>query len=301
MSATPGAPLWREAQVRGSGGVRLSCVERNLGADGVPVLLVHGLASNARLWDGVAERVAAAGHPVVAVDQRGHGCSEKPGGGYDFETLTADLLAVMRHYGWAPDTDGASRPPLVAGQSWGANVVLELAARHPASVVAAGLIDGGTGDLSDAFADWPTCEAALAPPSMTGLPAQRFESYLRSAHPDWPEEGIAGTLANVEVLPDGTIRPWLSREDHMVILRHLWEHRPSQRFAEVGVPVLVVPAEDGSNQRWMQGKRASVARASELLPTSVVRWIAGDHDLHAQHPDVVAGLLDAATRPGFFG
>ena len=36
-------------------------------------LLTHGLASNARLWDGVAHRLAAAGHRVVTVDQRGHG------------------------------------------------------------------------------------------------------------------------------------------------------------------------------------------------------------------------------------
>ena len=40
-----------------------------------PVLLVHGLSSNARLWDGVSEHLAAAGHPVVAVDLRGHGAS----------------------------------------------------------------------------------------------------------------------------------------------------------------------------------------------------------------------------------
>ena len=35
-----------------------------------PFLLVHGLSSNARLWDGVARRLAAAGHEVVAVAQR---------------------------------------------------------------------------------------------------------------------------------------------------------------------------------------------------------------------------------------
>jgi hypothetical protein len=51
----------------------------------------------------------------------------------------------------------------------------------------------------------------------------------------------------------------------------------------------------------MQGKRASVERATASLKHSVAHWIPGDHDLHAQHPDVVAGLLDAATRPGFFG
>lgn len=38
---------------------------------GRPVLLVHGLSSNARLWGGVANQLSAAGHPVVAVDLRG--------------------------------------------------------------------------------------------------------------------------------------------------------------------------------------------------------------------------------------
>ena len=42
----------------------------------VPFLLVHGLASNARMWDGVAQRLADAGHPVATVDLRGHGRSK---------------------------------------------------------------------------------------------------------------------------------------------------------------------------------------------------------------------------------
>jgi pimeloyl-ACP methyl ester carboxylesterase len=240
---------------------------------------------------------------VVAVDQRGHGLSDKPADGYDFATITGDLRAVLDHYGWTPEGDGGPVPgrvPLVAGQSWGANVVLELAARHPESVSAIALVDGGTRDLADGFADWPTAEAALAPPPLAGMPSGRFESLVRASHPGWPQEGIDGTLANMEVLPDGTIRPWLSRENHMKILRHLWEHRPSTRFGEVGTPVLIIPAEDEANQRWMQGKRDSVESAAKSLPRSVVRWIPGDHDLHAQHPDVVAALLDDATRPGFF-
>lgn len=284
------------------GGISLSCIERNLDGTRPPVLLVHGLASNARLWDGVAARLAAAGHPVVAVDQRGHGHSDKPADGYDFASLTEDLLAVLRHYGWVTGREGhptSDRPPLAAGQSWGANVVLELAARHPGAVTAIALIDGATRDLADGFADWPTAEAALAPPPLAGMPASRFESLIRGAHPGWPEEGVEGTLANMEFLPDGTIRPWLSREHHMKILRQLWEHRPSDRFTAVTVPVLIVPAEDEANHRWMQGKRDSVERAAKSLRRSAVRWLAGDHDLHAQHPDVVAELLQQATLPGF--
>ena len=112
---------------------------------------------------------------------------------------------------------------------------------------------------------------------------------IRLHHPDWPEEGITGTLANVEVLPDGTIRPWLSREHHLIILRHLWEHRPVHPLSAGKVPVLLVPAEDPSNVRWMAVKRDEVAQAGAALDRSVTRWIPGDHDLHAQHPDLVAG------------
>jgi pimeloyl-ACP methyl ester carboxylesterase len=256
------------------------------------VLLVHGLASNARLWDGVAERLALAGHPVAAVDQRGHGQSSKPDSGYDFATLAADLVLLLQQLDWV-----GSRKPLAAGQSWGASVVLELAARHPDTTAGLVLVDGGTMELSARFADWPTCEAALAPPQLAGTSAAEFERTLRRYHPDWPESGIRGTLANVEVLDDRTIRPWLSRSHHMTILRHLWDHHPSERYGLVKVPVLILPAEDRSNQRWMNGKRDEVARAGARLERSVTKWIPGDHDLHAQYPDLVAQLIHDATGP----
>jgi pimeloyl-ACP methyl ester carboxylesterase len=51
---------------------------RDWGGGGQAVLLLHGLASNARIWDGVASRLAGAGLRVAALDLRGHGDSEKP-------------------------------------------------------------------------------------------------------------------------------------------------------------------------------------------------------------------------------
>jgi len=278
-----------------TGGVTLNVLTWPEDGGEAPVLLVHGLSSNARLWEAVADRLSAAGHPVAAVDQRGHGRSDKPDGGYDFETLIADLAAVVTTLGWDP-----MRPPIVAGQSWGANVVLELAAVRADLVAALVLVDGGTIELSARFADWPTCEAALAPPPLSGTSAATFERFLRMSHPEWPESGITATLANVEVLPDGTIRPWLSPSHHMTILRHLWEHHPSSRYGVIAAPVLLVPAEDPANPRWMAQKRDEVDKATAALDLSVTRWIAGDHDLHAQHPDLIAELIEAASRPGLF-
>src|SRR5690606_27415799 len=80
-----------------------------------PFILVHGLASNRRIWDLVAPRLATR-HRVIALDQRGHGESDKPERGYDYATVTADLEAFL-------DALGVARPILV-GHSWGAGVVL---------------------------------------------------------------------------------------------------------------------------------------------------------------------------------
>lgn len=271
-------------------GVEVSLIAGNPDGALTPVLMVHGLASNARLWDGVAAELAAAGHPVAAVDQRGHGRSAKPTGGYDFETLTADLVTVIAALGWD------RRPPMVAGQSWGGNVVLDLAARHPDAVSGLTLVDGGTIELSARFADWPTCEAALAPPPLAGTRAADFERLIRSHHPSWPETGIAGTLANMEVRDDGTIAPWLSRDNHMRILRNLWEHRPRQLYPQVRTAVLMLMAADAANPRWMAGKKDEVVAAEVGLARSQTHWIEGDHDLHAQFPGLVAGLIHTAAE-----
>src|SRR5688500_14538219 len=81
------------------------------GAGRRPFLLVHGLASNARLWDEVAAALAAAGHPTYAVDLRCHGGSDCTSEGHDTAAAAGDVAAVAA----ALDLTGA----VVAGQSWG--------------------------------------------------------------------------------------------------------------------------------------------------------------------------------------
>jgi len=73
--------------------------------------LVHGLSSNARTWDQVASRLAKAGHQVAAIDQRGHGLSEKPDNGYDFPSISKDLQNIIQQLDW--------HQPILVGQSWG--------------------------------------------------------------------------------------------------------------------------------------------------------------------------------------
>ncbi len=64
-------------------------------AGGEPAILaLHGLASNARWWDLVADRLVPA-HRVIAVDLPGHGLSDRPDTGYDFDTVSADLEGLL--------------------------------------------------------------------------------------------------------------------------------------------------------------------------------------------------------------
>jgi len=249
---------------------------------GPPFLLVHGLASNARMWDGVAAGLVANRHAACTVDLRGHGRSSKPDGPYDVPTVADDLATLIERM--------ALDRPVVAGQSWGGNVVLELAARRPDAIRGIVCVDGGWLELSRTFPDWETCRAALAPPRLAGRRFDEIEGYIRSAHRDWPESGIKGTLANFEVRPDGTIAPWLTYDHHLAVLRGLWEHHPSERYRGLAVPVLLAPADDGETDR-VSRKREDVEAAAAAIPNARVRWFLGDHDIHAQHPDELAGVM----------
>lgn len=256
-------------------------------------VLVHGLASNAHLWDGVAAHLADAGYHAIAVDQRGHGRSDKPDHGYDFTTITDDLIRLM-------DEFGIDRP-VVAGQSWGGNVVVELAWRAPERVRGVCAVDGGMIELGTHFPSWEKCATALRPPELVGMRATRMEGFIRSAHGSWPEAGIRGAMANFELRDDGTIAPWLTLDRHMKILRSLWEHRPSSLYDEIVVPVMLAPADNGTNPAWTADKRRAIELAEERLPISRTHWFApADHDLHAQHPERLAQHLVDAVDDGFF-
>ncbi|HLI44633.1 MAG TPA: alpha/beta hydrolase [Acidimicrobiales bacterium] len=257
-------------------------------------LLVHGLASNARLYDGVAAALVAAGHSAATVDLRGHGRSAKPDDGYDYETMCADLVAVLDNLAKDPGPTAFGRP-VVVGQSFGGNLVVELAHRHPDKLSGIVGIDGGMFDLRSRFSSWEEAEQALAPPRIDGMRLEELERRLVEMHPDWPPAGIAGTLANFEVREDGTIAPWLTFDRHLKIVRTMWESSPQTIYPEIIVPVLFLLAESPAAPAVLTAaKRAGIEQALGALAHGEVKWFSpADHDVHAQHPDeVAAALLD---------
>lgn len=61
------------------------------------VVLLSGWPFSADSWEDQALAIANAGHRVIAYDRRGFGRSSQPFSGYDYDTLAADLHAVLRH------------------------------------------------------------------------------------------------------------------------------------------------------------------------------------------------------------
>ena len=276
-----------------AGGLRLHV--RRWPRNGVPFVLLHGLASNCLTWDAVARQLSAAGHEAVTVDQRGHGRSDKPAYGYGFEELTSDLLELLGQI-------SASGKPILAGQSWGGNVVLEFGARYPGVCRGLVLVDGGFNELSARpGANWQRTAVELKPPSLAGRPRSEIAARLRRAHSDWSDEGIEATLGNFETLPDGTVRPWLSLDRHMAILLALWDCHPSQAYGHVTEPVLIIPADDSSDPARLQLKQAQVDQAAAGLTKARVHWFRStDHDIHVQRPKELTQVMLRALADGFF-
>lgn len=284
------APLERRVTV--APGVALHVEQRPGHPSAVPFLLVHGLASNVRLWDGVAERLHALGHGVIAIDQRGHGRSDAPEAGYELDTAVADLLALIGALGL--------ERPVLAGQSWGANVVLELAWRRPHLVRGVACVDGGLTDLAQRYPEWDDCLAALTPPKLDHLKLAELEARIRASVPHFTDRAIAAYLHCFRTRPDGTVEPRLARSRHLAILRSLWEHRPSTRWATLTIPALLLLADNGDEARTTAKRRAE---AAALQSGSKIRslWFApGHHDLHLEFPDRVADALVQALDEGFF-
>ena len=64
---------------------------------GKPVVLIHGWPLSARSWESQVSALVDAGHRVISYDRRGFGWSSQPYGGYDYDTLAADLNALLVH------------------------------------------------------------------------------------------------------------------------------------------------------------------------------------------------------------
>lgn len=254
------------------------------------VLALHGLASNARWWDLVGRDLAPE-HRVVAPDLRGHGQSDEPASGYDFESVVGDLRQMV-----AEISLGAL---VVVGHSWGASVGLALAAAMPELVLGAVCVDGGATDLKAYFGpSWDVAEQTMRPPDLSGITRDALRRWMDSSplsegsDPETAAEILGG---NFEDDGTGHVRPHLRLAQHMQIARHLFELDGYELMSRVRCPVLLIPAghpdhEDSPKVRAMERARNALGNGARVM------WIDGVHDLPVQRPhEVAAAIADFIT------
>jgi pimeloyl-ACP methyl ester carboxylesterase len=100
------------------------------GAGERPLVLIHGLLMNRRMFDRLGPAMAERGNRVIALDLLGHGRSDRPAdmSQYSMTFFARQVEALLDHL----DLDDA----VIGGTSLGANVTLELAYLEPKRVKA---------------------------------------------------------------------------------------------------------------------------------------------------------------------
>lgn len=248
------------------------------------LLLLHGLSSNARVWERMAGHLP--GRRIVALDQRSHGASDRLAPGCGLPDLVADAAHAVRELGLGR--------PLVAGHSWGAIVALALAAEHPE--LASGLIfvDGPATSFSR-FMTWEQAARIMQPP----LPVYRDlddaaaaqREYLGDAWADDLRGFVRAGLVEVE----GGLASTLTAEVRLQILRETYDAQPELLFAQVEGPVLLAMAGQlwpGAPGEFAERRRRSVEEVVELRPDAQARWYESRHDVPLIRPAELAADVE---------
>jgi pimeloyl-ACP methyl ester carboxylesterase len=153
-----------------SDGVRLAYEEAG---EGPPILLIHGFASNARVnWRDTSwfKALSDAGRRVIAIDNRGHGESEKL---YDPALYSAAIMAEdarrLLDYLRIERVDAM-------GYSMGARIATLLAIAHPSRVRRA-VLAGLAGNMLGGFGHRDAIVAALEAPTLADVAERGARSF----------------------------------------------------------------------------------------------------------------------------
>ena len=241
------------------------------GGQGAPALLVPGFTGSKEDFIALLAPLAAAGHAVTALDQRGQ--FESPGGedptSYDVKELAEDLLGVVAHLGG---------PMHLVGHSFGGLVVRAAALADPGAVRSLTLLDSGP--------------AAIPHPASSNL------ALMVQALPTTDLETIWTVKRQLEQgsrpSPPAHIEEFLRRRflaNHPVALRRLAEQLldETDRTAELGaleLPLLV--AFGVRDDAWPPAVQRQMAAR---LGARVVEIAAAAHSPAAEQPEETARAL----------
>jgi pimeloyl-ACP methyl ester carboxylesterase len=238
-------------------------------ADAPLIALVHGTMDRSagllRLSRCLDQRFR-----VLRYDRRGYGRSAPHPGPFGADQQVSDLVGLL---------DG--RRALVFGHSYGGNIALATAARHPALVVAVAVYETPLSWLDW----WPGSTAGADAIATRGDPADAAERFVRRLVGD----------ARWEKLPPSTREARRSEGPAMVgELVDLREHAPWSA-ARIAAPVVAIYGEHGAAHH----RAGTEYLARELPDCHVVEVADARHFGPNTHPDAVAAaIVEHASRVG---
>ena len=153
---------------------------------GEPLILLHGYSDSLYSFSRLLPMLEPEGYHVFAVDQRGHGCSERPVGGYTVDGFAADVDAFMEAVG--------IRQATIVGYSMGSMVARRVAERYPHRVSRLVLI-GAVLTLEEGTEELRAAVRALEDPVPVEFVREFQESTIHMPVPDsFLEDVIAESL-----------------------------------------------------------------------------------------------------------
>jgi pimeloyl-ACP methyl ester carboxylesterase len=253
MAAEPAGALEPQPFEVEADGVRLSGEEVG---EGPPIVLLHGLTATRRYVLHGSLTLARRGYRLVSYDARGHGESSPApdGGGYGYEELTSDLVAVLA------DRCPGERPVL-CGHSMGCHTAVSYALDHAdevAALVPEGPVTLGIPATDEVLGSWDRLADGLEGDGVDGF-MEAYEADL-SAAPSWRETALRITRDRMQLHrhPEAVARA----------LREVPRSLPFDGLAELetlDLPALVVASYDEADP----GHPYAIAEAwAERLPAA---------------------------------
>jgi pimeloyl-ACP methyl ester carboxylesterase len=247
-------------------GIRLYYEERG---SGVPILGIHGAGSSAVFWESAAERLAVHGR-AITYDRRGSNRSELPAvyASTSVHEHADDALALLL----ALDAE----PAILVGRSYGGTIALDLALRHPDSVLGVALLEAGPLGLDadyDAWFDTLRRSAESVPVAQVG------EVVMREVFGAWEE------------LPDEWRDIFTANGQGLLAELRGGERTDNESFGDLRVPALVVTSSDSPEAL----RRCSEALA-DRLPGARAVTVGGGHAIDPAGPDVLAFARELASN-----
>jgi 2-hydroxy-6-oxonona-2,4-dienedioate hydrolase len=209
-------------------GYKIHMLQSNQQHDGIPIILVHGLAVSSRYMEPLAEELAKT-YTVYAPDLPGFGKSTDPKNTLTIQQLTDILMQLMKKLG--------IKKAVLLGNSFGCQIVVDFAVRYPKMLT----------------------HAILAGPTMDEKDRTFLQQTMR-LFADLPREPISYIPVILRESIDVGLHRILKNTDYSL------EDPVEKKLPKINVPTLVIRGEKDPivPQRWTDTVAKSIPHAKSV-------------------------------------